>query len=67
MCCCNYNTNLIKIIAKAISDSKFRQKFLADPRETAREFGFSERDQKELAKYDARKLRALVEGPPTPA
>jgi hypothetical protein len=45
----------------------FRERFLADPIGVARDLGLSEADQFELAKYDARKLRAIVEGPPTPA
>ncbi|HMK60796.1 MAG TPA: hypothetical protein VK452_06590 [Dissulfurispiraceae bacterium] len=63
MCCGNYYTNLAKIISKAIMDSSFRERFLVDPIGTAREFGLSEADQDELAKYDPRKLRAMVEGP----
>ena len=63
MCCYNYNTKTAKIIIKAILDAAFRERFLADPMSTAREFGFSEADRKELAAYDARKLRAMVEGP----
>ena len=63
MCCYNYNTNLVKIISKATVDAAFRRRFLADPIETAREFGFSEADQKEMSKYDTKKLRAMVEGP----
>jgi len=63
MCCYNYNTQTAKIITKAIMDATFRVRFLADPMGTAQEFGFSEADRKELAAYDARKLRAMVEGP----
>lgn len=44
-------------------DATFRKQFLADPMGTAHEFGFSEADQKEMARYSAQKLRALVEGP----
>jgi len=64
MCCGNYNTNIAKIISKAIMDATFRERFLADPPGTAKEFGFSVTDLNQLAKYDARKLRAIVEGPP---
>lgn len=63
MCCGNYNTNLAKTICKAIMDAAFRERFLADPLGTAQDFGFSEAELKELAKYDASKLRAIVEGP----
>ena len=67
MCCLNYNTNLAKLVSKAIMDAAFRERFLADPVKTAREFGFTEADRNELAKYDARKLRAMVEGPGSPS
>jgi hypothetical protein len=63
MCTYNYNTNLVKLINNAINDAKLRERFLADPRGTAQDFGFTEADQKELAAYEIRKLRALVEGP----
>ena len=63
MCCYNQNTKLMKLISKAIMDETFRERFLADPMGTAREFGFPEADQNELSAYDARKLRAMVEGP----
>jgi hypothetical protein len=63
MCCGNYNTNLVKLISKAVIDAAFRERFLADPMGTAQEFGFTEHDRKELAMYDPRKLRAMVEGP----
>jgi hypothetical protein len=63
VCCGNYNTKLVQLISKAIMDAAFRERFLAEPRGTAQEFGFSEADQNELARYDARKLRAMVEGP----
>jgi hypothetical protein len=63
MCCLNYNTKLAKLISRAITDAVFRDRFLADPMGMARELGFSESDQKELSKYEARKLRAMVEGP----
>jgi hypothetical protein len=63
MCCINYNTGIAKLMSKAILDVTFRERFLADPLGTARELGYFETDQKELAKYDARKLRAMVEGP----
>jgi hypothetical protein len=63
MCCHNYFGNFTKLISKAIMDEAFRERFLADPMQTAREMGFSKTDQDELALYDARKLRALVEGP----
>ncbi len=63
MCCYNYNAKLVKLISKAIMDATFREQFLADPMGTAQEFGFSEADHNELAPYDARKLRAMVEGP----
>jgi len=48
---------------KAITDSALRERFLANPALTAQEFGFTESDQIALARYDARKLRAMVEGP----
>jgi hypothetical protein len=67
MCCLNYNTKLARLMSKAIVDAAFRERFLADPVRTAREFGFSEADQQELAKYDARKLRAMAEGPDSPS
>jgi len=63
MCAYNQNTKLIKLVSKAIMDETFRERFLADPKGTAQEFGFSEADQNELAAYNARKLRAMVEGP----
>jgi hypothetical protein len=63
MCTYNTNTKVMKIIMKAISDATFRERFLADPTGTAQEFGFSEADQNELAAYNPRKLRAMVEGP----
>lgn len=63
MCCYNYNSKLVKLISKAIMDETLRERFLADPMGTAQEFGFSEADQDELAAYDAKKLRAMVEGP----
>lgn len=63
MCVYNQNTKVIRLISKAIMDATFRERFLADPMGTAKEFGFSETDQNELAAYDARKLRAMVEGP----
>jgi hypothetical protein len=63
MCCYNYFENPTKIISKAILDATFRKRFLANPMATAREFGLTEAEQKELALYDARKLRAIVEGP----
>ena len=63
MCCYNYSTRTVKLIIEAIMDAAFRERFLADPMGTAQEFGFSEADRKELAAYDARKLRAMVEGP----
>jgi len=63
MCTYNTNTKFMEIIMKAISNSAFRERFLADPTGTAQEFGFSEADQNELAAYNPRKLRAMVEGP----
>ena len=63
MCCYNHSTGMVKLISKAIMDAAFRERFLADPMGTAREFGFSEADQSQLAAYDSRKLRAMVEGP----
>lgn len=63
MCTYNYNTNFVKLISNAIMDATLRERFLADPMGTARDFGFSDADQKELAAYEGRKLRALVEGP----
>ena len=63
MCTYNTNTSVMKIVMKAISDAAFRERFLADPDGTAREAGFSEADQKELAAYNPRKLRRMVEGP----
>ncbi len=63
MCVYNQNTKLMKLISKAIMDATFRERFLGDPIGTAQEFGFSEADQNQLAAYDARKLRAMVEGP----
>ncbi len=59
----NNSTGLAKIITKAIMDTTFRQQFLADPMGTAEEFGLSEYERNQLAKYDARKLKVLVEGP----
>lgn len=56
----NYNINIAKLIGKAIVDAAFRERFLADPMETAKKFGLSERDRIELAKYEIRKLRAMV-------
>jgi hypothetical protein len=63
MCTYNYNANFVKLISTAIMDKTLRERFLADPMNTAREFGFSEADQEELAAYETRKLRVLVEGP----
>jgi hypothetical protein len=63
MCCYNYFENPTKIISKAILDATFRKRFLADPMQTAREFGLTATEQNELAMYSAQKLRALVEGP----
>lgn len=63
MCTYNYNSNFVKLISNAIMDTALRERFLADPQGTARDFGFSEADQEELAAYEARKLRVLVEGP----
>ena len=63
MCCYNPNTSLVKIVIKTIMDADLRQRFLADPMRTAQEFGFSESEWHELAKYEPRKLRAIVEGP----
>jgi hypothetical protein len=61
---CTYcNTKLVKLISKAIMDATLRERFLADPMGTAKEFGFSEADLNELAAYEMRKLRVLVEGP----
>jgi len=65
MCCINYNTRLVCLVSKAIMDATFRERFLAAPVVTAQEFGFSKSDLDELAKYDARKLRTMVEGPPS--
>ncbi|HTG01411.1 MAG TPA: Os1348 family NHLP clan protein [Nitrospirota bacterium] len=65
MCCVNYGTDLARIISKAILDGTFRERFLADPLGTAQEFGLSEADRNQLAKYEPRKLRAMVEGPPS--
>jgi hypothetical protein len=48
---------------KAIMDATLREQFLADPMGTAREFGLSDTEMKELAMYDLRKLRAFVQGP----
>jgi hypothetical protein len=63
MCGYNQNSMFVKLIYKAIMDGAFRKQFLADPQGTAHKFGFSEADQNEMAKYSARKLTALVEGP----
>jgi len=63
MCGPNCNTQFVKLIIKATTDAALRERFLANPRLTAQKFGFTEYDQNELAKYDVRKLRALVEGP----
>jgi hypothetical protein len=63
MCCGNYNTNIAKLFSKAIMDENFRERLLANPVGTAQEFGFSQTELNQLAKYDARKLRAIVEGP----
>jgi hypothetical protein len=63
MCCVNYNTRFVNLISKAIMDPVLRERFLADPAVAAREFGFTEPELSELARYDARKLRAMVEGP----
>jgi len=65
MCCINYNEKLVRLISKAIMDATLRERFLADPRQTTHEFGFSEYEQAQLALYDSRKLRAMVEGPPS--
>jgi hypothetical protein len=67
MCCCNYNTKLMCLIAKAILEAPFREKFLADPMTTAKNFGVTNDDLALLALYDDRKLRAMVEGPPAQA
>lgn len=63
MCCHNPNSMFVKIISKAIMEAAFRERFLADPIGTAHEFGFSEADQNDMARYSFRKLKALVEGP----
>jgi len=63
MCGTNCNTPFVKLIMKAIADAAFRERFLANTVLTAQEFGFKESDQNELARYSARKLRAMVEGP----
>ncbi|MGC9194183.1 MAG: hypothetical protein ACP5IL_01865 [Syntrophobacteraceae bacterium] len=63
MCGYNQNSMFVKLIYKAIMDETFRKQFLADPAGTAQTFGFSEADQNEMARYSARKLAALVEGP----
>jgi hypothetical protein len=60
MCCNGYNTNIAKLIGKAIVDAAFREQFIADPIETAKEFGLSKRDRIVLAEYEIRKLRAMV-------
>ena len=67
MCCCNTGSGLIKVFRRAVLYADFQERFLADPIGVARDLGLSEADQLELAKYDARKLRAIVEGPPAPA
>ncbi len=66
MCGTNCNTGFVKLIMKAIVDAEVRERFLANPKLTGQEFGFTEYDQSELARYDLRKLRALVEGPASP-
>jgi hypothetical protein len=63
MCCHNYFAKFPKLIMKAIMDATLREQFLADPMGTAREFGLSDTELKELAMYDLRKLRAFVQGP----
>ena len=65
MCCLNYNTNLAKLMSRAIIDETFRERFLADPMGTAYELGLPESDRNELSKYEPHKLRAMVEGPPS--
>jgi hypothetical protein len=59
------NSGFGKLITKAITDPAFREQFLADPEETAEKFGLSEDDRNQLAQYDERKLRQMVEGPGT--
>ncbi len=63
MCCYNPNNSIVKLVMKSLVDAKLRERFLADPMQTAKEFGFSETDRHELSQYDPRKLRAIVEGP----
>ena len=58
MCGPNCNTQFVKLIIKGTTDVALRECFLANPRLTAQEFGFTEYDQNELARYDVRKLRA---------
>ena len=67
MCCCNTGSGLIQVFRGAVLYADFRERFLADPIGVAKALGLSEADQLELAKYDARKLRAMVEGPAAPA
>jgi hypothetical protein len=63
MCCVNTSGGLIKLFTRAILYADFRARFLADPLAVAKELGLGAQDLAELAKYDARKLRATVEGP----
>ena len=68
MCCVNTSGGLVKLFTRAILYADFRERFLADPLAVAKELGLGAEDLAELAKYDARKLRATVEGPePQPA
>jgi len=63
MCCCNVSGGLGNIFRRAVLYADFRERFLANPLGVAKELGLSASDLTELAKYDARKLRAMAEGP----
>jgi hypothetical protein len=64
MCCSNTSTGLISIFRRAILYADFRERFLANPIAVAQEMGLSVAEQAELGKYETRKLKAMVEGPP---
>ncbi len=63
MCCANASFRKLGLFTKAMMDTQFRETFLADPMAVAREFGLSQGELDELAQYDPKRLRAVVEGP----
>ncbi|HVO17900.1 MAG TPA: hypothetical protein VMU15_01505 [Anaeromyxobacter sp.] len=65
MCCINASGRKLSLFSKATLDPLFRETFLADPIGVARDFGLSPGELDELRLYDARKLRATFEGPPS--